>query len=356
MSIIAGNLEGMKIIRNKQELAQQGIHLFNGDSVKLYKDWEKPAVIMSDGAYGVLGFKGDTTSHHGLAEWYEPHVDAWTKHAEAGTTLWFWNTELGFASVHRLLESYGWEYMSCNIWNKGIQHIAGNCNMKVLKSYPVVTEVCVQYCKRPVFEVDDRTVSMKDWLRHEWSRAGLTLHQANEATETAAAASRKYLTKDHLWYAPPPELFEKMASYANRFGRTTTRPYFSIDGKKQLSSVEYGRFFPLFNGKYGVTNVWDVPPLHSKERIKAEGSTKYFHLNQKPLALMDLILSTTTRPGEVIWEPFGGLFSASFWSSKKNRRAFAAEMDETIFETGLNRFLSNQITLELPETDYARAV
>ena len=190
------------MVQSKYGLEAKGVHLFNKNSLNCYPDWETPSVIMSDGAYGVLGFKGDTTSHKGLAEWYEPHIDAWTKYAAPGTTLWFWNTEVGFATVHGLLDSYGWDYMSCNIWNKGIQHIAGNCNLKVLKSFPVVTEVCVQYCKRPVFEIYDRKTSLKEWLRHEWDRAGLTLHQANQATETLNAASRKYLTKDHLWYAP----------------------------------------------------------------------------------------------------------------------------------------------------------
>lgn len=338
-------------------LEQQGIYLFNGFSQNLYASWEKPAAIISDGAYGVLGFKGDTNSHESLAEWYEPHVWEWSQHAAPGTTLWFWNTEVGFASVHPLLEKYGWEYMACNIWNKGLAHIAGNCNLKVLKSFPVVTEVCVQYYKKPFFESAGKKMDMKGWLRHEWDRAGLTLHQSNLATETANAASRKYLTKDHLWYAPPPDIFEKMVAYANQFGRASGRPYFSTDGKSPLSQHEYARMFPKFRGEYGITNVWEEPPLHSKERIKATSSTKYFHLNQKPLALMDLLISTSTNPGEVIWEPFGGLFSASLSAYRKGRRAFGAECETEIFQMGAKRFTASQMTLDLPtpESLYAAA-
>lgn len=346
----------MSSIITTQDLEQIGINLVNGNSLAQYHKWQKPNVIMSDGAYGVLGFKGDTVSHEGLVEWYEPHVRAWSEFSEPGTTLWFWNTELGFASLHGLLERHGWEYMSCNIWNKGIQHIAGNCNLKVLKSFPVVTEVCVQYCKRPVFMVRGEKMSMKDWLRHEWDRAGLTLNQANIATETANAASRKYLTKDHLWYAPPPELFEKLTIFANAYGKENGKPYFSVNQKSSLSRQEYERFFPTFRGKYGITNVWNEPPLHSKERIKANGSSKYFHLNQKPLALMDLILSCTTIPGDIIWEPFGGLFSASLWALKKSRRSFGAEIDEEIYQTAISRFITNQFTLNLPEPEYAEYV
>jgi len=320
------------------DLESKGINLFNDNVENLYDFWEAPNIIISDGAYGVLGFKGDTVSSDELPKWYENHIKEWSKKAEAGTTLWFWNTEIGFAKVNPILEKYGWQYMSCNVWNKGIQHIAGNCNLKVLKSYPVVTEVCVQYVKKPKFVIEGVELSLKDWLRNEWSRAGLTLHQANEACEIANAASRKYLTKDHLWYAPPPDHFENLVRYANKFGKKTNTPYFSVNSREPLSKQAYANLFPTFNGKYGITNVWEVPPLHTKERVKINGGTKYFHLNQKPLKLMELIISSSSNANDIIWEPFGGLFSASVAAYMLERKVYAAEIDETIFQMGVSRF------------------
>ena len=38
-------------------------------------------VIISDGAYGIRGFHGDTTGVGELANWYRPHVAAWSRHA-----------------------------------------------------------------------------------------------------------------------------------------------------------------------------------------------------------------------------------------------------------------------------------
>lgn len=43
-----------------------------------YASWPTPDTIISDGAYGVRGFHGDTTDAPGLVEWYQPHIDAWT--------------------------------------------------------------------------------------------------------------------------------------------------------------------------------------------------------------------------------------------------------------------------------------
>lgn len=324
---------------------QNKFNLFKGNVLNYYKDWEKPQVIISDGAYGVLGFKGDTNSPIMLKEWYKEHIKKWSELASAGTTLWFWNTEIGWANIHNELIKNGWEYLNFITWNKGIQHIAGNCNLKTLKSFPVVTEVCVHYYKTPTFNVNEKSLPLKEWLRYEWNRAKLTLKQANIACGVANAASRKYLTRDHLWYAPPPEHFEAMVNYASENGLEEGKPYFSIDGKSPLKRSIYESYFPKFYGKYGITNVIDYPPLHSKERIKINGSSKYFHLNQKPLKLMELLIETSSDEGDVIWEPFGGLFTASLAASKLKRVAFAAEIQEMIFEKGRQRFSSVQTEL-----------
>ena len=120
------------------------------------------------------------------------------------TTLWFWNTEIGWANVHPTLVEHGWEYRNCHIWDKGIAHIAGNSNSKTLRKFPVATEVCVQYTKKAFFKADGIQMDMQQWLRYEWERTGLPLYKTNEACGVRNAATRKYFTKDHLWYYPPP--------------------------------------------------------------------------------------------------------------------------------------------------------
>ena len=184
----------------------------------LYATWPAPTCIISDGPYGVSGFPGDEHKADALLQWYEPHVRAWSRRATAETTLWFWGTELGWATTHPLLEAEGWDYRCCNIWDKGLSHVAGNANTQTLRKFPVVTEVCTHYVKSPRFISGNQALSMQDWLRAEWQRAGLALRLANEACGVLNAATRKYLTSDHLWYYPPVEAFAKLADYANRCG------------------------------------------------------------------------------------------------------------------------------------------
>jgi hypothetical protein len=146
------------------EWSDELVALFSGDSLEHYQDWEPPTVIISDGAYGVLGFEGDTSDHIDLPDWYQPHIEAWSKAAMPCTTLWFWNSEIGWAVVHPILEKQGWRYVNCNVWNKGKGHIAGNVNTEKIRRFPVVTEVCVQYVR----EVKFNELTLKAWLLQEW--------------------------------------------------------------------------------------------------------------------------------------------------------------------------------------------
>lgn len=307
-----------------------------GDSVDLYKQWEIPTVIVSDGGYGVLGFEGDTSDHFDLPLWYEPHVAAWSEKATPATTLWFWNSEIGWAAVHPVLEKYGWRYVNANIWNKGKGHIAGNVNTGKIRRFPVVSELCVQY----VLEARINGMPLKKWLLAEWRRTGLPLRKANEACGVADAAVRKYLDQGHLWYYPPPETFEKMQCYANEFGDPSGRPYFSLDEKAPGTAAQWARMRSKFYCPHGFTNVWDRPALHGSERFKTNGYTgKAVHLNQKPLDLVSMLIEASSDEGDVIWEPFGGLFTACVAARKLKRRAFGSEIDPTYFHYGLMRVI-----------------
>jgi site-specific DNA-methyltransferase (adenine-specific) len=51
-----------------------------------------------------------------------------------------------------------------------------------------------------------------------------------------------------------------------------------------------------------------------------------------------MTIEASSLPNDVVWEPFGGLFSASLAAKRLNRRAFGCEIDPTYFQLGLSRF------------------
>jgi site-specific DNA-methyltransferase (adenine-specific) len=309
-----------------------GAEVWFGDSLERYAAWAPPDVIVSDGAYGVLGFEGDTSDHLGVPAWYEPHAEAWAARAKPGTTLWFWNSEIGWAAAHPVLERHGFRYVNANVWNKGVAHIAGNVSTATIRRFPVVTEICVQY----VVEPRVGGVLLKEWLVREWQRAGLRKRAANAACGVADAATRKYFDQGHLWYRPPVEMFRRLADHANQHGKPEGRPYFSLDGRRPMTDEEWAATRSKFRCPHGVTNVWERAPLHGDERISTPDG-RAVHLNQKPLGLMTRILEASTDPGDVVWEPFGGLFSATVAAMRLGRRALAGEIDPTYFHYGVER-------------------
>lgn len=317
------------------------VQLCLGDSLDHYNHWDTPTVIISDGGYGLLGFEGDTSDHLDLPDWYELHIKAWSQYATPQTSLWFWNSEIGWAAVHPIFERHGWRYVSCNVWNKGKGHIAGNVNTGKIRRFPVVTEICVHY----VFEARIDNLILRDWMRREWKRTGLTWRSANEACGVKNAATRKYLDGGHLWYYPPPEIFEKLVKYANKHGLPDGRLYFSSDGKKPMTATDWSKMRSKFYCPHGYTSVWNRNALRGKERIKApKRGSKAAHLNQKPLDLMELIIKATSDPGDVVWEPFGGLFSACFAARRLKRKAFSCEIDPVYFNLGIKRFKQAEIS------------
>ncbi len=292
---------------------QSAYMLHRGDALTAYATWPAPVVVVSDGAYGVRGFHGDTTGVGGLVDWYRPHVRAWSRYATSATTLWFWNI-----------------------------------NGKTIRCFPVATEVCAFYQRSFGIHGPGGRMPVQQWLRYEWQRSGLPLSKANEACRVRNAATRKYLTQDWLWYWPPGEMMERLASYANENGAESGWPYYSLDGKTSIASKDWDALRHKWRHAHGVTNVWQLAPLRGVERVKGTmkraaprvynpSSLSAAHLNQKPLQFMRRIINAVTDPGDVVWEPFGGLASASVAAVEAARFPCLAEIDHDFAEVAAQR-------------------
>ena len=324
--------------RNEDTVRMGQASVFQGDAIDAYEGWLAPTCIISDGPYGLGKFPGEPTSTDGLAEWYAPHAAAWARHALPYTTLWFWNSEIGWAKSHAALEMNGWQYEETMVWDKGIAHIAGNVNSKTIRGLPVVTEVAVRYTRKATLPTEGGGhLSLKEWVRAEWMRSGLPMYQSNRACGVANAATRKYLTQCRHWYFPPGDAIEAMSTWCTKHGRPSARPYFSLDGKTAPTAAEWNRMRAKWTHVHALTNVWQEPPVHGEERVKAANGPGYFHANQKPLSLMRRQILASTEPGDVVWEPFGGLCSASVAAIQLGRTAHASEMNPEFFEAAVLR-------------------
>lgn len=323
-----------------EEVARFGsASLHHADALACYDIWRSPSLIVSDGAYGLGLFPGEPNGPARLADWYAPHIAAWAHHSQPGTTLWFWNREVGWAGVHPILELHGWQYEELSVWNKGIAHVAGNVNSKTIRGLPVVTEVAVRYTRKATLSTaDGRQVGLQEWVRTEWMRSGLPMYQANPACGVKNAATRKYLTGCHLWYFPPGEAVVAMAEWCERRGQLNGgRPYFSLNGVNPPTAKAWDSLRSKWNHAHGLTNVWQEPAVHGPERVRVSDGSSFLHANQKPIALMERMVFAATDPGDVLWEPFGGLCSASVAAVRNGRVAHAAETHLAFYKAARER-------------------
>ena len=132
-----------------------------------------------------------------------------------------------------------------------------------------------------------------------------------------------------------------MAACCQKHGAKTNRPYFSLDGKTPPNEAEWERMRSKWNHVHGLTNVWRESPVHGAERYRVNGGSGYLHANQKPLSLMERIIISCTDPGDVVWEPFGGLCSASVAAMRTERRSFGAEINSDFYNVALARLESH---------------
>jgi site-specific DNA-methyltransferase (adenine-specific) len=172
------------------------------------------------------------------------------------------------------------------------------------------------------------------------------MYLANKACGVRNAATRKYLTADHLWYYPPPEAFGRLAEFANTHGRPIGRPYFSEDGLIPISAQKWSTLRAKFRCPIGVTNVWRHPQVGGADRIngwRQEMRWKFrsLHGSQKPLKLIEIGIAASTEKDDVVWEPFGGLCPAAVCALKLQRKSVSAEIVPEFYEAAVHRLKSS---------------
>ena len=67
---------------------------------------------------------------------------------------------------------------------------------------------------------------------------------------------------------------------------------------------------------------------------------KSLHGSQKPLALVEIGILASTDPGDVIWEPFGGLCPAGLCAARLDRTALSAEVVPEFYAAAVARLQS----------------
>jgi DNA modification methylase len=313
-------------------------------------------LVHSDGPYG-MG-KADWDRVKDLAAWYRPHIAEWGRICAASASVYVWNTAEGWAAVHPEMVGAGWTFKSKITWDKG--NTQATKGVELARGWPDVTEVCAYYARNAwdgialtddighIVGADPRNW-VRAWLGSEWDAAGLNRKDANVAigSSTSGGGMAAHYFGANQWELPTWENYQRIAQYAAERGPIRKREYFVHPDAPDLAATwrMLDRFVADLRAEYevlrvpftlppGITNVWSHPQVQGAERlIGADGAT--LHPCQKPLLFARRIIEASSRPQDLVFEPFGGTARIAVaneqiarYHPEEARRTLTVEMDE----------------------------
>jgi site-specific DNA-methyltransferase (adenine-specific) len=135
--------------------------------------------------------------------------------------------------------------------------------------------------------------------------------------------------------------------FRKNFSAQVLKANMKIVGNCEYGLILYRNKLPKFrnNGKM-IFNCIDWPRSDIKEKL---------HPTQKPIELLEKLISTFTDPGDVIIDPVAGSGSTLIAAENLNRKAFGFEIKKEYYTKATNWINENRkIKQEIKEFGYAR--
>lgn len=96
--------------------------------------------------------------------------------------------------------------------------------------------------------------------------------------------------------------------------------------------IDYRKSPPqVYNPKKVPGNVWEF------SRVRYRMDEYEDHPTQKPVSLLERIIKTSSRPGDLILDPFSGTFTTGYVAKQLNRKFIGIDLSEDYIKIGLRR-------------------
>lgn len=96
--------------------------------------------------------------------------------------------------------------------------------------------------------------------------------------------------------------------------------------------IDYRKKVPtVYNSKKVPGNVWQF------SRVRYRMDEYENHPTQKPIALLDRIITASSKKNDIVLDPFSGTFTTSFVAKQLGRKSIGIEIEEDYVKIGLRR-------------------
>lgn len=141
-----------------------------------------------------------------------------------------------------------------------------------------------------------------------------------------------WILNDVIWIKSNP-----MPNFRGvRFTNATETLIWAVKDKKVKGYTFNYAEMKKFNDGKQMRNDWYLPICNGSERLRDKDGKK-IHSTQKPLALLERIVLSSTKVGDLILDPFAGTCTTAVAAKKHNRRFTMIEKEEGYAEVGKGR-------------------
>lgn len=170
---------------------------------------------------------------------------------------------------------------------------------------------------------------LRAYLAEEWARAGLTAADADQATASQMAGH--YFTASQ-WALPTEKAYQQLRDYAKQHGRpeVLAKDHQVLPRDYDDLRAEYERLRRPFAvaGAACRSDTWDFEPVRPYAGK---------HPCEKPLPLLEHIITTSSRPGDLVLDCFMGTGNTALAAGRWERDFLGIEMDPDYFATAQRR-------------------
>lgn len=305
------------------EYNKNKIRLVKADCLKLLKSLDDDSVdlIATDPPY------------------YKVKSDDWDRQWNTKAAFFAWLDQV-LAEYQRVLKPTGSLYLFCGpylaaetellvgqhfkvlnhiVWRKPTGRHLG-CNKESLTKYFPQTEriIFAESTKRRAFHYEPIRRHLADTVK----RAGMSSKAVNEATATQM--SGHWFGRSQFAF-PSRENYQILRKLAPKL-----RPYDKLHAQYKRLRSRHGRKGRHFGVTKQVpyTDVWDFPVVNPYPGK---------HPCEKPLALMEHIIRSSSRPGGLVLDTFAGSGSTAIATRRLKRRFLGCELGESQFAQAMGR-------------------
>lgn len=149
-----------------------------------------------------------------------------------------------------------------------------------------------------------------------------------------------WILNDVIWVKTNP-----MPNWLNvRFTNATETLIWAVKDKKAKHYTFNRDMARQFSSTKLATNVWYIPLCTGKQRLKDEAGKK-LHSTQKPEALLERIVSVSTKPGGVVLDPVAGTGTTGYVARKLGRHFIMVEKEAKYVDAAQKRLEALQLDM-----------